>query len=173
MLASFLQSLLLVTFLVSGVAKLFGLEDFMKTFEQLEIQTPLVRLLAPMVILLEITAAILLIMPQTQMYAYMIVIFLLACFSWSVYRAYTRQLKVACNCFGNLQQETFGWNTVLRIALLLIVAVYLIATGTTVDWLTYPIEEVLYALVGSVSVLIIYMMLPYAIFGRVGGQASK
>jgi len=91
MLASFLQSLLLVTFLVSGVAKLFGL----------------------------------------------------------------------------------GWNTVLRIALLLTVAVYLIATGTTADWLTYPIEEILYALVGSVSVLIIFMMLPYAIFGRVEGQASK
>lgn len=58
MLASFLQSLLIVTFLVSGMAKLFGFEDFMKTFEQLEIKTAYARLLAPMVILLEILAPI-------------------------------------------------------------------------------------------------------------------
>lgn len=173
MLASFLQSVLFVTFLVSGVAKLFGMEDFMKTFEQLEIKTSLARLLAPAVILLEIMASLLFILPQTQLVAYMIILFLLACFSWSVYRAYTRKLKVACNCFGNLQQETFGWNTVIRIVLLLAVDGYLMATGTTVDWFAYPLEEILYALVGSIGVLMIYMMLPYALFGRVGGQASK
>lgn len=173
MLASFLQSLLIVTFLVSGMAKLFGFEDFMKTFEQLEIKTAYARLLAPMVILLEILAPILLIMSQTQMYSYMIVIFLLVCFSWSVYRAYSRQLKVACNCFGNLQQETFGWNTVFRIVLLLAIVIYLITTRTTVDWFSYPAEDIVYAFIGSVGTLLIYMMLPYALFGKVGGRSSN
>lgn len=172
MLATFLNVLLLVIFLLSGLAKLADFNNFNRTIDQLEVDKRLVQPLASAVVVFELAATILLLFPQTQFYAYLLVLFLLGGFSWSIYRAYTRQLKVACNCFGNINAESFGWNTALRVVLLLAVTLYLISMGTSVDWTTYSIEDLVYAVVGSVGLLLVYNLLPYALLGLTGAKDS-
>lgn len=173
MIYPFLQFLLLVTFLLSGFGKLISFTDFKKTIEQLEINRRFVLPSAAVLVLLELSVSILLIFSGTQYLAYLIILFLLGCFAWSIYRAYNRQLKVACNCFGNINPESFGWNAVLRVVLLLVVTLYLLSTGTTIVWAEYPIEDIYYAGVGSIGVLLVYSLMPYAAIGTLASDGSK
>ncbi|MDQ0115495.1 MauE/DoxX family redox-associated membrane protein [Paenibacillus harenae] len=161
----FLQIMMLITFLISGIVKVFGFKDFMKTIEGLKVHKRLILPAASSVVLLELTVPVLLFISKTQRFSYYLIVILLICFAWSIYQAYTLQLRVSCNCFGNINPELFGWNTVLRVTLLLSVTFYLLISDTTTQWIEYPPEDLLYAIVGSLGVLLIYTLLPYALFG--------
>jgi hypothetical protein len=169
----FFQFLLFVTFLLSAFGKIVSFKDFEKTIDKLEINNQLVFTGAVVVILLEFSVSIFLIFSETQQLAYLIILILLSCFSWSIYRAYNRQLKVVCNCFGNINPESFGWNTVVRVILLLIVTLYLLSMGTKTAWADYSFEDIFYAGAGSIGMLLVYSLLPYAAFGAIGGNETK
>lgn len=173
MLSSFFICLLLVTFLLSGIAKIVGFEEFKHTIKELELHERLVFPSAIAVVLLECAISAMLLFPQMQGMAYILIFLLLAAFTWSIYRAYTRQLRVACNCFGNLNPELFGWNTVLRVIMLFVVTLYLFSMGTKTVWADYPYEDIFYAGVGSIGVLLVYSLLPYAAFGTAVSDGSK
>lgn len=169
----FLQFVLLVTFLLSAVGKLVGFEHFKQTIEGLKINRRLVIPGAVIVIVLELAVAALLLFSKTQYVAYVLILVLLGCFSWSIYRAYNRQLVIACNCFGNMNSELFGWNTVFRVVTLLVINLYLLMTGTSISWMDFSVEEFFYALTGSIGALLLYFLLPFAVLGIVVGEDTK
>lgn len=169
MVGSFVQSLLLVTFLVSGLAKIFAFREFKSTIIQLEIQERYVNSLASSIVLLEVAASILLAFSATQWAAYWLILFLLGCFAWSIHRAYRRQLQVHCSCFGRISAESFGWSTVVRVALLLVLVTYLLLMGIRTDWFDASGEELGNALLGSIGSLLLFSLLPYAIHGSIQG----
>ncbi|MBD3919943.1 hypothetical protein H8B09_14360 [Paenibacillus sp. PR3] len=171
--AFLLQTLLLFTFLISGLAKLFGFEQFKLTFEHLSINKRLIRPFAIGVVLLELTASVMLFFAMTQFIAYLLILLLLCCFLWSIYRAYRLQLDVKCNCFGNLNPESFGWNTLLRVVLLLIIDQYLLFSGASIKWMSFKFLDIFYVATSSLGVLLVYILLPYALFGFVNREVKK
>lgn len=159
----FLHLFLAILFIISGCAKLMNYKDIYTTIEKLGVHWRLLKLAAIGVPILEVGSASLLLYPATQMLAKWLILFLLATFAWSIYRAMTGKKKIACNCFGSLSSEQFGWGTSFRLALFLVINLFLLYSGNASIWEYISWTEAVYAAVSTIGLLFIYFLVPFIV----------
>lgn len=143
------RSLLIIVFLVAGIAKMrdpFGVAETLVAFGLPEpFAWPLRRVLPA----LEIGVALLLLIPQTVWWGAIAALALLLLFTAAIAVNLARGANPNCNCFGQLSAGPIGAGSLLRNGLLALVAVFLVALGprgaASVAGLSLSSQSLLYA----------------------------
>ncbi|WP_409345523.1 MauE/DoxX family redox-associated membrane protein [Paenibacillus sp. MBLB4367] len=158
---------LFIVFTFSGVSKLMKLRDFEATLEQLGLMNRFGTAAKYFVPLLEIAAAAFLIFRVTRGYGELLVIILLFCFGWAVWRAMHNAQKIECNCFGELAPEKFGWSTLIKISVILTLTVILVISKEEIDYNNSSSFDLVNAIFLSVSIILNYALMTSIIDSRV------
>lgn len=135
------QLVLIVVFAVAGVAKLADLGGTRRAVESFGVPSRLAPAAAVLLPLAELAVAVALVPSATARWGALAAIALLLAFSVAIVRVLRRGTAVDCNCFGGLAQTEVGRGTLVRNALLGLLAVFVAAGGESVGafgWATAP-----------------------------------
>lgn len=141
--------------LISGLAKLVSQIDFMKTLHNIGIARRLLKPVAIAVPVLEIVAAILLMIPMTQFIGGIVSLGLFVAFMIVVIKTMAQNKKVDCNCVGNLLPEEMGWSTIIRLIIMMAMVGYLLVIQSA-DVTAVATVDLIYQLLSSIGILGIY-----------------
>ena len=135
------QLVLVVVFAVAGVAKVADLPRTRRAVEAFGVPSRLAPAAAVLLPLVELAVAAALVPSATARWGALAAIALLLVFSVAIVRILRRGAAVDCNCFGGLAQTEVGRGTLIRNALLGLLAVFVTAGGESVgafSWVTAP-----------------------------------
>ena len=154
---SFSQLVLTVVFTVAAVAKLGDLPRTRRAVESFGVPSRLAPAVAVLLPVAELAVAAALLPAATARWGALAAIALLLVFSVATVRVLRRGATVDCNCFGGLAQTEVGRGTLLRNALLGLLAAF-VAIGVesvgAFGWVTAPAAGdrlVIAILVGAVA----------------------
>lgn len=140
-LAAMTQVFLAIIFTLSSVLKIINRGAFEEVLGELFSSTRLVTTGVWLIPIAELLGGILLLVKGREIIGQIVLLSLMAGFSWAHWSVISRRKRVACNCFGTLVADTFGWKSATRILVLLVLVVYLIMSGDSglhefalVDW---------------------------------------
>jgi peroxiredoxin len=156
------QLVLIVVFAVAAVAKLSDLPRTRKAVESFGASPRLSPGAAVVLPVAELTIAAMLLSAATARWGALAAIALLIAFSAAIARVLHRGVAVDCNCFGGLAQTEVGRGTLIRNALLGLLATF-VAVGVesvgAFSWLAAPVSGdrlAMALLVGAVFGLCIF-----------------
>lgn len=125
-LAALIQIMLSVVFALSAVTKLFSRASFMETLQHLWFREGWDRMASWVVPLVELLLALLLLYEPLRLAAEIGILVLLVCFAAVTWWVMAKHVKVQCHCFGSLVEDSFSWSHVTKIALLMILNIFLL-----------------------------------------------
>lgn len=154
---SLIVTFLALIFFISGISKMFNLNSFKGTLDQLRIKQNWSKIALIGVPLGEIATSILLVIPVTQFLGQVIILILLTMFVWAAWRA--RGRSVDCNCFGGMIGEQFGRGTYFRIFFIFaldLLQIMLLSSPIKVYQLSFI--EIVSAILTSIGIILIYSL---------------
>jgi thiol-disulfide isomerase/thioredoxin/uncharacterized membrane protein YphA (DoxX/SURF4 family) len=132
--------LLVVTFVVAGVAKLADRDDARRAAIGFGVPAPLAGILARGLPLVEFSVAVLLVPASTALTGAACAVVLLGLFSAAIAHSIAKGEDVDCHCFGQLHTSSAGWSALGRNAGLAALALLIVAGGesgtSATAWLT-------------------------------------
>lgn len=145
-------------FIVSSITKLRSPKAFQVMLEQLGLSKKITRfsMLFPVA---ELLVGLTLLWPPIRLWGQVSVLMLLIIFSWSAWKALSANNKVKCNCFGSLTDESFGLSTVLRIAVLIILDLYLLISHDATSLNSIHLIEIVDVILFSLGVMVFYSLI--------------
>jgi len=157
-LVTLLKDILSITFVLSGGAKLFDVRSFQNMVIDLGITSSAIgRFIAWVVPLMELSVALLLLVHATSREASFAAVGLLLLFtSLMGYKAFRKE-DLKCTCFGDLLPDRSPGNSLVRNAVLLVMAVAALFHDVQ------PIEglTIMYIYLLAASFVIIYLMVAH------------
>lgn len=156
MISGFVTVFLAFLFAFSSFAKWMDMEGFKETIAELGLSRRLQGAAVRVVPLLELAAAALLLWERTQAAGCLLLLLLSAGFIWSLWRA--RGQGIECNCFGRAIPEEFGSLTAVRIAVCILLAVYLLVMPLQGGLFSLAAEEILWMFLLSCGILAAYTL---------------
>ncbi|WP_217559415.1 MauE/DoxX family redox-associated membrane protein [Paenibacillus sp. GbtcB18] len=154
---AWIQMFLALILVTSALPKLTGLTAFKKTLKRLGVTDKLV-MLAIGIPLLELAAAVLILVSPLRFAGEVAILALLGCFLWATYKGMTGKAPVECSCFGSLTSETFGWTTLARIAVMLALDLILVFIPDAAGLADASLAETLLYFTLSISALLFYIL---------------
>ncbi len=136
--------LLAVVFVVAGVAKLLDREGSRQAVIDFGVPASIATPLAVLLPIAELTVAALLLFTSTAWYGGIGASVLLLVFLAAIANSMARGKHPDCHCFGQLHSEPAGWPTLIRNALLSVIALFVVATGR--DLFSFSNEDAGYSL---------------------------
>ncbi|WP_396021480.1 MauE/DoxX family redox-associated membrane protein [Brevibacillus brevis] len=153
------QTLLIVTFLMSGLAKIIRIKDFHNTLSQLNHSAMIVKLALFTVPSAEIITSILLFNKNTIVYGLILIFALSLTFIIETIRILRLKKDVECNCFGTIINEKMNLVTIIKNIIILFISLYLLFNGNTVFEYSYKVSEIISAVLFVIGVHLIYFTL--------------
>src|ERR1700729_2016602 len=117
------------TFALSSIAKLAAPARTREGLVEFGIPLMLATPLAAALVIAEMAAAILVLLPVTARQGALAALILLSAFSVGIGVNLTRGRRPACNCFGQLRSTPIGWPTLVRNGVLAAIAVFVLSRG--------------------------------------------
>lgn len=148
---------LVAVLITSGFSKFFFLKSFRITIHNLGLSSRLAFFLSILIPLLECIIAILLISPRMEKLSEFSLVSLLLIFLIVVVYSLSKNKKVSCNCFGNLSEEKMGYQTIIRILLLLSLNILLIWKNNDFILINYSLIDLISMFLISFGIIIIYL----------------
>lgn len=152
--------LLIVTFIFSGVVKLFALQNFKSTLESLRLPVRRFPFIPASICVFEILTASCLLFSVSRVFGQLAIFVMVIGFIWAIYQAKVVQKeKISCNCWGNMTSETLGTSTMIKITILTLLNGYVLwdAPQLTIAEKTPSTDHILYFLfaLGTIFLLLL------------------
>ena len=119
-------SLLWLVFLVAGVRKVRDVEGTATAMRGFGLPASAASGLAPLIPWVELTVALLMLVPGLGRHGLLLAIALLAAFTFALGSALLRGKRPTCNCFGQSPGKPISWFTAARNGMLLVLATGLV-----------------------------------------------
>lgn len=116
-------------FAVAGLSKLLDRGGSRQSLREFGVPGPLIGLLALGLPVAELVCAVLLVTPSFAWSGSILAAALLTVFTLAIVVNLAKGKTPDCHCFGKIHSEAVGWGTVVRNALLAVLAVFVLAQG--------------------------------------------
>ena len=140
------QLFLSIVFAISAVTKMLSFGKFEDTIRKLGIPDRYCSAAGILIVAGELAAAVLVLWEPYRHCGGIVLMLLLGSFTWAVWKAMRAGKKLECNCFGEFTSETLGSKTLVRIAVLLSLDLYLLLHQNSTDLFQSSFPEFVSAL---------------------------
>ncbi|MDU5145409.1 MAG: hypothetical protein E6230_24845 [Paenibacillus dendritiformis] len=155
-----IRMVLSVLFLFSAITKIVALDAFKQTLTELGFSRRGYRsLLITIVLGLEVVAAISILTDQWLLYGQIGIFVLSTGFIWATYKAISQRKRIICNCYGNLTEEQFGMNTIIKNVVIILLTVSLFFENSPSSIIQASLIDILYAACVSAGLIILYSLI--------------
>jgi peroxiredoxin/uncharacterized membrane protein YphA (DoxX/SURF4 family) len=167
--------ILAAVFVVSGISKLFDLSGSQAAMRSFGVPERLTRLGGIVLPIAELVIAVLLIPVTTAKWGALLALILLVVFVAGISYSLSRGRKFDCHCFGQLTTSEIGTPTLIRNAVLAVLAAFVAVSGfandnvgpaltevfqglSTFEWVMLAIGVVLLAALAGVTWLLVHLL---------------
>ncbi|WP_376739106.1 MauE/DoxX family redox-associated membrane protein [Paenibacillus sp. 598K] len=147
-------------FFISSISKLFAVRSFRKTLEDIGIKTNLIPFALLLIPLSELIVSISVLIESVRLWGLILSMILLLSFLGITKITNKKQSQVKCNCLGGLTNEKIGTGTLIKLASLILVNIYLFFIPKLL-WSSIQRDELFLLCLSSVGVILIYILLTY------------
>lgn len=157
MLSIYITLVLSGVLILSSLSKFVSRTSFQKTLFDIGIKRKRLALLSWLVPASELIAGMLLLIPPFQTAGQAATLLLFIIIAAVVGKAMYQNKQTDCNCFGSLLPEKMGISTLIRLAVLIVLTLYLLITEpVAID--AVPGRQLVYQTFTSIGFILIYIL---------------
>ena len=158
MISVFIQLILVLTFAVSSISKIFGYTEFRNVLNQFGFSGLRSHYLAVAIILCETLASAFMLTQSLFYLGLLMTIGLSVVFVGASMFAMFRKQNILCSCFGDWLPDRLGKATLVKAGAIALLALFLIASSTENPLYELHLEEALFALLPACGVFLLYAL---------------
>ena len=143
--------------ILSSLSKFASRKAFHKTLFEIGLKSRQIIVIGWLVPALELISGALLLIPPLQTVGQAATLLLFILFAAVVGRTVLRKKAPDCNCFGSLLPEKMGVSTLIRLAVLMALTLYLLLTET-VALDAVPARQLVYQAFTSIGLILAYIL---------------